>query len=145
MSEGGAEKNSVVETLSCCASCGIAEIDDIKLVPCDGCDLVRYCGDECQNNHQPEHEEACKKRAAELRDELLFRQPESSCFGDCPICMLPLSLDMEKSTLMPCCSNLICHGCEFANWMREKQESLEYPCPFCREPAPKTEEEIDKV
>ena len=31
-----------------CASCGRAEVDDIKLKMCDGgCDLVKYCGDEC--------------------------------------------------------------------------------------------------
>ena len=60
---------------TCCASCGIIGIDDIKLVPCDDCDLVRYCSDECREDHNPEHKEACKKRAAELRDELLFKQP----------------------------------------------------------------------
>ena len=125
---------------TCCASCGIAEIDDIKLVPCDGCDLVRYCGDECRS----EHEEDRKRRAAELRDKLLFKQPESSHMGDCPICFVPLSLDLSNSTLMPCCSNVICHGCEYANWMRENQKSLAFPCPFCREPAPETEEESDK-
>jgi len=32
-----------------CACCGIAAVDDIKLKLCDGgCDLVKYCGDECQ-------------------------------------------------------------------------------------------------
>ena len=35
------EENEAVDT-SCCASCGIAEIDDIKLKDCDGCDLVKY-------------------------------------------------------------------------------------------------------
>ncbi len=65
----------------CCASCGIAELDDIKLKPCDGCDLVAYCSDKCQANHQPDHEAACKERAAELRDDLLFKQPEGSHFG----------------------------------------------------------------
>ena len=34
-----------------------------------------------------------RKRAAVLRDELLFKQPESSHLGDCPICCLPLPLD----------------------------------------------------
>ena len=62
----------------CCAACGIAEIDDIKLKECDGCDLVKYCGDECRRDHKLVHEEECKKRAAELRDELLFKQPEST-------------------------------------------------------------------
>ncbi len=83
----------------CCASCGIEEIDDIKLKDCDDCDLVKYCSDECQENHKSEHEDACKKRAAELRDELLFRQPESTHVGDCPICCVPLSLDRLKSTM----------------------------------------------
>ena len=63
---------------TCCASCGIAEIDDIKLKDCDGCDLVKYCSDKCKEDHRPQHEEACTDRAAELRDELLFKQPESS-------------------------------------------------------------------
>ena len=27
----------------CCASCGIAEVDDIKLKDCDACKLIRYC------------------------------------------------------------------------------------------------------
>ena len=72
-------------TPSFCAACGIAEIDEIKLKECDGCDLARYCSDDCQQDHRPEHEEACKERAAELRDELLFKQPESTHMGDCPI------------------------------------------------------------
>ena len=55
-----------------CASCGIAEVDDIKLKECTDCGLVRYCSGECQKEHESQHVEACKKRAAELRDELLF-------------------------------------------------------------------------
>ena len=28
----------------CCASCGIAAVDDVKLMDCDGgCDIVKYC------------------------------------------------------------------------------------------------------
>eukprot|EP00985_Skeletonema_marinoi_P002564 scaffold1057_cov203-Skeletonema_marinoi.AAC.12 len=56
----------------------------------DAIDLVRYCSDECQRDHKPYHKEACKNQAAELRDELLFKQPESTHLGDCPICMIPL-------------------------------------------------------
>ena len=74
--------NEVVDT--CCASCGIAKVDDIKLMPCDDCDLVRYCSDACRNDHKSEHEEVCKMRAAELRDKILFKQPEGSHLGDCP-------------------------------------------------------------
>ena len=125
-------ENSAVDT--CCGSCGIVEIDDIKLVPCDGCDLVRYCSDDCQNNHKVEHEEACRKRAAELRDKLLFKQPESSCFGDCPICCLPMPIDEKKSITSECCSKVICFGCALANAMRLREGRLVPSCLFCREP-----------
>ena len=33
--------------MMCCACCGVAEIDEIKLTKCDDCDLVRYCSNEC--------------------------------------------------------------------------------------------------
>ena len=128
----------------CCASCGIAEIDDVKLMPCDGCDLVRYCSDECQNNHNSEHEEDCKKRAAELREELLFKQPQSSHHGDCPICSLPLPLESKKSAMYMCCSKIICHGCNYANQDRENEMNFEQSCPFCRIPLPNTNEESVK-
>ena len=61
-----------------CASCGAVEDDDIKLVPCNGCDLVRYCSEACRELHRPAHAGKCRKREAELRDELLFKQPERS-------------------------------------------------------------------
>ena len=130
---------------SCCASCGVAEIDDIKLKECDGCDLVKYCSDECQQIHKSEHKEECKKRAAELRDELLFKQPESTHLGDCPICSVPLPLDMSKSTIASCCSKLICKGCNLAHQKREYELRLtDNKCPFCRTNLPKTDEEGDK-
>ena len=128
-----------------CAACGIAEIDDVKLKDCDGCDLVRYCSDACQELHLPEHAGNCRLRAAELRDEVLFKQPESTHFGDCPICCLPLPLGLTKATMYSCCSNLICNGCDIANKIREKEMRLEQSCPFCREPALlSTREECDK-
>jgi len=132
-----------VADTSCCASCGMAEIDDIKLKKCTACQLVRYCGVNCQRNHRPKHKKACKKRAAELRDEILFKQPESSHLGDCPICMIPLSLDITKSTMTSCCSKIVCKGCSHANRVRQRQESLDETCPFCRKPVPKTEKEIE--
>eukprot|EP00984_Skeletonema_dohrnii_P027221 scaffold16716_cov146-Skeletonema_dohrnii-CCMP3373.AAC.12 len=87
-----------------CASCGIAEVDEVNLKDCVDCDLVRYCSDECRRDHNSQHNEACKKRVAELRDELLFKQPESSHLGDCPICCLPMPLNATKYRLMACCS-----------------------------------------
>ena len=127
-------EDNEADTTSCCASCNIAEVDDIKLKDCGGCDLVRYCSDECQENHRSEHEEACKKRAAELRDELLFRQPESSHLGDCPLCCVPLPIDKLKTTMHGCCSKVICNGCTHAIKMRDREMRLRPSCPFCREP-----------
>jgi tetratricopeptide (TPR) repeat protein len=131
------------DKLSCCASCGTPECDDTTLKKCTACKSVRYCGVKCQKNHRPQHKRACKKRAAELRDELLFKQLESSHLGDCPICMIPLPLDPEKSTMSSCCSKVVCSGCYYANKKREWQAKLVEKCPFCREPSP-TEEEIEE-
>ena len=116
------------DDFACCASCGIAEVDDVKLKKC-ACKLVQYCSVECQKEHRPQHRRACKKRVTELRDEVLFKQPEIriSFFGDCPICYLPLPIDAEKSTfiVMECCSKMICLGCWYANKMREEEEELD--------------------
>ena len=132
------------DSMMCCAGCGKAEVDDIKLMKCTACKSVRYCGVKCQREHRPQHKRECKKKAAELRDEILFRQPESNHFGDCPICCLPLSIDPQKSTLYSCCSKLVCDGCVYANDMRELEQRLVPACPFCRHPAPKSQEEADK-
>jgi len=133
---------------SCCASCGIAEIDDIKLKSsCDDCDLVRYCSDECKETHRSQHEANCKERAAELRDELLFKQPESSHLGDCPICCLPFSINDNKyptKTMQTCCSKYICMGCSFAEDLRQRRENiLPLTCPFCRQPVPEEGGEME--
>ena len=129
-----------------CASCGIAGGGEIRLNKCDNCDLVKYCSNECQRDHRSEHEVKCKERAAELRDELLFRQPESSHYGDCPICFLPLPLVPDKATLMSCCSKSICNGCRIADNIRQWEEKRQHPtCPFCRHPVPKTREEFFKT
>ena len=119
-----------------------AEVDVIKLKDCDCCDLVRYCSDVCQEEHKSEHEEACQKRAAELRDELLFKQPECSYLGDCPICSLPMPLDLLESSMYSCCSKTVCHGCCRTNWMREIEARRQFSCPFCRKPEAITQEQI---
>ena len=102
---------------------------------------------ECQRDHRRQHKKACKKRAAELRDEILFRQPESTHEGAGPICCVPLPMDGTKSAMMPCCSTLICTGCSYANQvcenqMRERVKHLERLCPFCRQPRSFTQEEF---
>jgi len=135
---------SEIAMLLCCAACGIAEVDDVKLKECADCDLVKYCSDACQKNHKSQHEEACKKRMAELRDELLFKQPDNSHLGDCPICCLPIPLDMDKSIMMACCNQVICNGCNYANMKRQLEDRREPKCPFCRYPIHETDEECDK-
>jgi hypothetical protein len=128
-----------------CACCGVAAIDDIELKDCnDGFDLVKYCSDNCQGNHRDQHEAECKKRKAELHDKTLFTQPDIIYHGECPICCLPLSIDESKSTLMPCCSKIICGGCNFANKKREIEGGLEQRCAFCREPVADSDEEALK-
>eukprot|EP00577_Skeletonema_sp_RCC1716_P019765 CAMPEP_0113409090 /NCGR_PEP_ID=MMETSP0013_2-20120614/20959_1 /TAXON_ID=2843 ORGANISM="Skeletonema costatum, Strain 1716" /NCGR_SAMPLE_ID=MMETSP0013_2 /ASSEMBLY_ACC=CAM_ASM_000158 /LENGTH=308 /DNA_ID=CAMNT_0000295179 /DNA_START=19 /DNA_END=945 /DNA_ORIENTATION=+ /assembly_acc=CAM_ASM_000158 len=129
---------------ACCASCGIAEVDDIKLKDCSACHLARYCSIKRQRDHRPQHKKECKKRAAELRDEILFKQPESNHLGDCPICCLPLSNDPKNSAMMGCCCKVICEGCSNANLIREVKEKLDHNCPFCRHPAPESEEEYER-
>ncbi len=138
-------ENKEADMMMCCASCGIAQVDDVKLMDCDGgCDLVKYCSDECQNNHRDQHEEECSKRLSELRDRDLFEQPDGNHLGECPICCLPLPIDANKCTLMGCCSKTICDGCNYANQMREFEAGLQRRCAFCREPAPKSDEEYNK-
>eukprot|EP00986_Skeletonema_menzelii_P007427 scaffold2919_cov130-Skeletonema_menzelii.AAC.3 len=132
-----------------CASCGVAGCDDIKLRKCTACYLVRYCSVKCQKSHRKQHKRECKKRAAELRDEaaelrdeFLFKQPESSYLGDCPICYLPLSLDVSKSTMKACCSKTICNGCIYA--IMFQSSAVHGKCPFCRAATPSGGEEIKK-
>ena len=123
-----------------CANCGIAAAgDDIKLKTC-ACKLVKYCTVSCQKNHRPQHKKACKMGLAKLRDDNLFKMPDGSHLGECPLCCLPLSLDLELSSLTSCCSELICDGCCYANAKSNGGER----CPFCREPYAMSMEEAER-
>src|SRR6056300_764178 len=115
-----------------CASCGVAGVDNVKLKKC-ACNLVKYCSVDCQKNHRPQHKKACKKRLVELRDDKLFKLPDESHLGECPICCLPLPLDTRKSRSYDCCTQSVCLGCLSANIEREMEEGLESRCPYCRE------------
>jgi tetratricopeptide (TPR) repeat protein len=127
-----------------CASCGITGGDDVKLRLCTACKLVKYCGVDCQKNHRPQHKKQCKKRAAEIRDDKLFKQPDESHLGECSLCCLPLPIDIKKWTIYTCCSQRICDGCAHANKQREIKQGLEQRCPYCREELPENEEEINQ-
>ena len=108
----------------------------------------------CNQKHLPprEKEQGCKserqeqeqERAAESqRDEALFRQPERTHLGDCPICFLPLPLDPYKSTLQSCCSKVICKGCRRANKLRGVNNNLHHTCLMCRQPTPRSKKEVN--
>ena len=97
--------------------------------------MVKYCNRECQIAHRPQHKKECKKRAAELHDEALLNQPPLK--EDCPICMLPLPSLITGYKYYTCCGKEICSGCVHAVALRDKGGL----CPFCRTPAPTTDEE----
>ena len=122
---------------------GTAEVDYIKLLnEWDDCDLVKDCSVKCQKELRAKHKKKCKKRAAELHDdEILFKQPESSHYGDCPICCLPLPIDPPKSCFTSCCSKSICIGCDLVQTKLGLEGKLQLKCPFCRKTMPKTKEE----
>ena len=61
--ETEAEASDVV-----CGWCGIAEVDNVKLEDCGGCDLVKYCSDKCRGEHWHWHIPECKIRKAEFQD-----------------------------------------------------------------------------
>jgi len=138
-------------TARCCDECG--EEGGVSLKVCKACMHARYCGAECQKNHWPKHKKDCKRRAAELRDQALFKYPPPK--EDCPICFLPMPtkliccLSLPPATISsvpiydfaeaneglttepmegyyPCCGKSICHEC-----IHSFQYSGNVKCPFC--------------
>lgn len=60
---------------------------------------------------------------------------------DCPICLMPLPVDMEHSTYQACCGKHLCNACTFGA-VKTVAFYDDFPCPFCREPDPRSDEEI---
>ncbi len=79
------------------------------------------------------------------REHLLFQQPKSSHLGDCPICMIPLSLDPDRHAMKMCCSKFICDGCNYEYSNREIAEKNCLRCPYCRTPSPDKKDRKDNV
>ena len=125
----------VTPTNAKCAACGK---DGDGLKKCTACGLVKYCGVDCQRAHRPQHKNACKRRAAELHDAALFRQPPSR--EECPICFQELPIMAKLQKYKACCGKILCCGC----WIASAEQSDNEPCPFCREPNPSTDEEERK-
>ena len=69
---------SLENNLSVCANCGKGEEESANLKSCAACKLVKYCVRDCQATHRPQHKKACKKRAAEIYDEKLFKRKHLS-------------------------------------------------------------------
>ena len=151
-------------TNSCCADCGVEGGASLKI--CKPCMQVKYCNAECQRKHWARHKAACKLRAAELRDETLFKDPPPK--EDCPICFLPMpekliscaSLRPATISSVPindfaianqelatepmeqyfsCCGKSICRGCIHSF----SKTGNNGKCPFCNsDQSNKTEEEL---
>jgi len=139
---GGKDDNDV----SICANCGKGEEETPKLKHCNACMMVKYCNRECQIAHRPQHKKECKKRAAELHDEKLFKQPPPK--EDCPICFLQLPCLEKGSTYYACCGKVICRGCVCAPKYDDQgnlvDNEKQNQCPFCRVVAPKSKKETIK-
>jgi hypothetical protein len=90
----------------CCADCGGVAGEGISLKACKSCMLVRYCNADCQKNHWPIHKKECKQRAAELRDEALFKDPPAN--EECPICFLPMPANITTRDYIICSDLRLC-------------------------------------
>lgn len=99
-----------------CANCGKGEENSNNLKKCSACLSVKYCSTGCQKAHRSQHKKECKKRAAQLHDEKLFKEIERE---ECPICMLPLSGREMSESFMTCCGKTICNGCIYTMKMSE--------------------------
>ena len=137
-----------------CADCGSVAGGGVSLKACKPCMLVRYCNADCQRNHWPTHKKECKQRAAELRDEALFKDPPPK--EECPICFVPMPANMVSCVSKPpatitsvpvhdfandydkvvnmsteiyynCCGKSNCHGCDYSFFKSGNYEK----CPFC--------------
>ena len=99
---------------------------------------------DCQIAHRSKHKKACRKRAAEMCDEELFKQPPNK---DCPICLLRLPLLGSGSVYKSCCGKVICSGCCHAPVYDNLGNAIiERKCPYCRTPVPTSfEESIERL
>lgn len=133
---------SAAHHASQCAACGK---DGDGLKACTACKLVRYCNVACQKAHRSLHKKECKRRAAEIFDEALFKDPPPR--EDCPICFIPLPR-AEDTSYQVCCGKLVCSGCVYSMLETASTDGPPPPinCPFCRAPeATSDEKEIKRI
>ena len=155
--------NDLVDaTAYCCAECG--KEGGVSLKACKACMSVKYCNATCQHKHWLTHKKECKLRSAELRDEVLFKDPPQK--EDCSICFLPMPTQLiccashppatltsvpifdfaiandrlaDENMYMyyPCCGKSICRGCVYSFG----QSGNDDKCPFCNADRNKTRED----
>ena len=138
---------SSIDDIIVCANCGKGEESAGDLKACTACKMVKYCNRDCQIAHRPQHKKACKKRAAELHEEALFKEPPPR--EDCPICFLPLPIAMDEQSFQSCCGKTICDGCIHAMAMEDMKKGKKKAeevgiCAFCRTLRPSSDEEVVK-
>jgi len=130
----------------CCASCGKTG-DGPKR--CTACRSVWYCGVQCQIDHRKAHKKECKRIKKEI--ELWKPHPPTK---ECPVCLVPLPLQLNRATYWPCCGQMVCCACKAEteralNITNRKRKNKELPpmkdsCAFCRVPAFTTDSELIK-
>jgi len=122
-----------------CASCG-KEGNSDNMNICNRCKMVTYCNAACKKKHRSKHKKKCDRQVAELYDEKLFKEVEPE---ECPLCLLPLPIDIGQSAFHSCCGKTVCNGCIYEMAMSGGGKDL---CPFCRTPpASSDEESIQRV
>ena len=92
--------------------------------------LVKYCNVKYQKNHWTKHKKECKRRAAELHDEALFKVPPPK--EDCPIsfasyqCPMPINLICRASLPPETLTSVPIHDFALANEELAKMETKHY-------------------
>jgi len=138
------------DDISVCANCGKDGANNI----CNKCQVTKYCNAVCKKVHKKKHKKDCEdhvrlaaekhneelKRAAELHDIELFKQPPP--LEDCPICFLRMPI-LSTGVYKTCCGKVICIGCCYAPVYDDQGNEVDNEkCPFCRTPTPKSQKEM---
>ena len=129
--------------VSACANCGK---EGINPNICNKCKEATYCNAACKKKHRKQHKKQCERRASELHDAMLFKEPPPQ-FGDCPICFLRLPFMGSGRRYYDCCGKTICSGCCHADVYDNLGKIIaNKKCPFCRTPfAVSDEEDIQRM
>jgi len=133
---------SNLEVSDICASCGKEGASNT----CNKCKMVKYCNAACKKRHRHKHKKDCEehvrrvaeleeeenKRAAELHEIELFKQPPQKD-EECPICFQRLPYVDTGKRYQACCGKLICSGCIHAPVYDNQGNARDNKiCPFCR-------------